>query len=480
MQKSAPSPARILTMAAFALSCFGLLLFLWLSFGGAVPLKPKGYRVQVAFPEAPTLATEADVRVAGVSVGRVVTKRLERGRNRTLATLELDPGFAPLATDARAILRQKTLLGETYIELTPGSGRRTIPEGGRLADGQVADAVQLDEIFQALDPRTRRAFRTWQQQLAEGVRTHGRDLNDALGTLPGFAGDAADVLSVLHTQQRALGRLVRNTGEVFGAVTQNEGQLRRLITSSGRLFDSTARQARSLGTAIEIFPTFLDESRSTMQRLQRFAVTTDPLMRDLRPAAHDLAPTLRDVHALAPDLRRTFRQLDPLTRAARTGLPAFTATLHGLKPLLGQLGPFLMQLNPVLDYLGASQMEVTDFLANGAAGVADTTSTDVGVGHYLRQLGPEGVEAAAIWGTRLPTDRGNSYLKPLDLFPGPEAAKYFIFPNYDCLPTAGKAAEPDAESGGDHLGCFVGSNLDFQGKLQGRFPHVEADSASGR
>ena len=58
-------------MVVFALSCFGLLLFLWLSFGGPVPLKPKGYRVTVNFPEATTLAQEADVRVAGVPIGRV-------------------------------------------------------------------------------------------------------------------------------------------------------------------------------------------------------------------------------------------------------------------------------------------------------------------------------------------------------------------------------------------------------------------------
>ncbi|MDX6650041.1 MAG: hypothetical protein QOJ97_1992, partial [Solirubrobacteraceae bacterium] len=38
MQKQAPSVGRILTMVLFALSCFGLLLFLWLAFGGASPL----------------------------------------------------------------------------------------------------------------------------------------------------------------------------------------------------------------------------------------------------------------------------------------------------------------------------------------------------------------------------------------------------------------------------------------------------------
>ena len=52
MNKTPPSAPRILAMAAFALSCLGLLLFLWLSFGGSVPLKPKGYRVEVGFPES--------------------------------------------------------------------------------------------------------------------------------------------------------------------------------------------------------------------------------------------------------------------------------------------------------------------------------------------------------------------------------------------------------------------------------------------
>src|SRR3954468_2321295 len=206
MNKSTPSLAQLLTMVVFTLSCFGLLLFLWLSFGGSVPLKPQGYRVQVSFPEATTLASEADVRIAGVSVGKVRKLDVDRANNRTLATLELDSAYAPLHSDARAILRQKTLLGETYVELSPGRAGR-VPEGGRLGDGQVAKTVQLDEIFDSLDPQTRKAFQGWQQELAKGIDGHGRDFNDALGTLPGFAADGADVLGVLDTQQGALGRL---------------------------------------------------------------------------------------------------------------------------------------------------------------------------------------------------------------------------------------------------------------------------------
>ena len=83
MDKQTPSAGKIVTMALFALSCFGLMLFLWMSFGGATPLRPKGYRIQVAFPEATQLALEADVRTAGVTIGKVRDKRLDPRANRT-------------------------------------------------------------------------------------------------------------------------------------------------------------------------------------------------------------------------------------------------------------------------------------------------------------------------------------------------------------------------------------------------------------
>src|ERR671914_2612540 len=332
MQTSVPSLSKILTMVVFALSCFGLLLFLWLSFGGAIPLKPEGYRVQVAFPEATTLATEADVRIAGVSVGKVRKLEVDGPRNRTLATIELDREFAPLRSDTRAVLRQKTLLGETYVQLAPGRSKEMVPEGGRLADAQVAETVQLDEIFDALDPATRKAFRGWQQDLAKGVRGRGRDFNDALGTLPGFARDGADVLAVLDTHEAALQRLVNNTGVVFGALTENEAQLRNLITGSKATFDATASKNDELAETIRIFPTFLDESKLTLERVQRFSRDTDPLITDLRPVARELKPTLRDVRALAPDLERFFDRLDPVITASKRGPPATREGLEGGGP----------------------------------------------------------------------------------------------------------------------------------------------------
>ena len=200
MNKAAPSFGRIAAMVVFALSCFGLLLFLWLAFGGAVPLKPKGYRFTSSFSEATQLSTEADVRISGVPVGKVKTIEPDKSTGRSIVVIELDSKYAPLPSDARAILRQKTLLGETYVELTPGSRDASpVPEGGSLKTTQVADTVQLDEIFRTFDKDTRAAFQTWMQEQARGIGGYGRDLNDALGNLAPFAEDAARLVDILNT-----------------------------------------------------------------------------------------------------------------------------------------------------------------------------------------------------------------------------------------------------------------------------------------
>jgi virulence factor Mce-like protein len=482
MNKSALTPSRILTMVLFALSCFGLLLFLWLSFGGPVPLKPKGYRFDVAIPEAAQLGLEADVRTAGVRIGKVRAKDIDPKRpNRTIATIEVDPRFAPVAQDARAILRQKTLLGETYIELTPGNPNGPkVKENGFLSDAQVKPTVELDEIFQALDPETRQAFRSWQADLAEGIRGgRGRDLNDAFGNLAPFAEDASDVLAVLDAQSGAVRRLVRNTGEVFGALTENEAQLRNLITNASDVFDATSRQQDALAETFKVFPTFLDESKLTFAKLESFSRNTHPLVKDLKPAIADLRPALRDVRLFAPDFERLFRNLDPLITVSKKGLPALKEVLAGTKPLLGQVQPFLEQLNPVLEWLEYNQSVVSDFIVNGAGAQADTVSvrTPGERGHYLRQFGPVGAETAAIYPNRPAAARGNAYPAPSDFRTGPKHAKYMIFGNFDCNNT-GKAGDgtylTQQPNTSDMPSCWVQPAPAYPPGNTRSFPHIEA------
>jgi phospholipid/cholesterol/gamma-HCH transport system substrate-binding protein len=413
MQKAAPSFGRIALMVGFALSCFGLVLFLWLAFGGPVPLKPKGYRVSASFAEASQLSTEADVRISGVPVGKVKAIEPDAKTGRSLVTMELDAKYSPLPSDAKAMLRQKTLLGETYVELTPGSEQaRKVPEGGRLQPGNVSETVELDEILRTFDPQTRAAFQDWMQTQAEAISGHGRDVNDALGNLGPFAEDASELVDILNRQEPAVQRLISDTGVVFEALTERDGQLRDLIENSNRVFQTTAQRDRELQETFVALPTFERESRETINRLTQFARDTNPLVTQLRPAARELSPTLTELSALAPDLKALFRDLGPLIDASEKGLPAAERVLEDLRPLLGQIDPALRQLNPVLDFLGLYKRELTAFFANTVAATQATSLSNKGPLHYLRTQNPINPENLAAYPKRLPTNRPNPYTLP--------------------------------------------------------------------
>jgi phospholipid/cholesterol/gamma-HCH transport system substrate-binding protein len=411
MQKAAPSFGRIAAMVVFALSCFGLLLFLWLAFGGPIPLKPKGYRFQTSFAEAAQLAKEADVRISGVPVGKVKTIEPDKTTGRSTVVIEMESRYAPVRSDARAILRQKTLLGETYVELTPGTANaKPIPENGTLKTSQVSDTVELDEILRAFDPKTRRAFQTWMQAQAQGIDGYGRDINDALGNLAPFAEDTAQLLDILNTQQGAVTRLISNSGVVFGALSERGDQLRSLIDNSNRVFATTAARDKDLQAAFVALPTFEDESRQTVVRLAQFARNTNPLVTQLRPAARELSPTLIDLKGLAPDLKRLFIELNPLIDASKKGFPAAQRVLQDLRPLLGQIDPAARQLVPVLDWIGQYKRELTAFFANTVGATqAKTAGAPV---HYLRTTNPLNAENLAVYPKRLPTNRPNPYTHP--------------------------------------------------------------------
>jgi len=414
MQKQAPTLGRLLVMVGFALSCFGLLLFLWLAFGGPIPLKPKGYRFHASFGEATQLAKEADVRISGVSVGKVKDIQTDKQTGSSDATIELESKYAPLPKDARAILRQKTLLGETYVELSPGHKQLgTIPEGGDLAISQVSPTVELDEIFRAFDPKTRQAFETWMQQQALGIKGRGQDINDALGNLAPFARDTDQLLQILNSQEGAVRRLVSNTGVVFNALSERHGQLSSLITNSNNVFEATASRNVQLEEAFRALPTFELESTKTVNRLTQFAHATNPLVTQLRPAARQLSPTLIQLNKLAPDLKSLFTNVNPLVDASKKGLPATDKFLKELPPLLAAFDPVLRQVNPILDGLGNYKSELTAFFANTAAATGAYTIPKPGVQlHYLRTMNPINPENFAVYPIRIGTNRPNPYNFP--------------------------------------------------------------------
>jgi virulence factor Mce-like protein len=411
MRPQANFTRQLAFIAAFAASCVLILVYLWTSFGGSIPLKPKSYRVSVDFPEASNLTLNADVRISGVTVGHVVAKNATSD-GTTHTVLELEPRYAPLPANARAMLRQKTIVGEIYVDLTPGnpSGPK-LPEGGTIPRAQISPSVELDEIFRAFDPKTRAAFRTWFESHAAGVRGRGRDLNDAIGNTPTFARDTDQLLKILNSQDGAVQQVVRNTGEVFDALSERRGQLRGAITNWNTVLRTTASRNKEIEGTFKALPTFAREGSAAMQRLAAFSKRANPVVTQLRPAARQLGPALQDVNAISPDFEALMRGIGPLADASKQGMPDARRFLGELRGVLGAFPPVLTQLNPFFGYLGAHKEDFAAFIVNVTA-ATQASSVPAGVDHavhYLRAMTPLGPGAISQYPDRQGWARSNPY-----------------------------------------------------------------------
>lgn len=418
MSKRAPSTTQLLVIAGFALSCFGILLFLWITFGGPTPFKAKTYQINVPFKEATQLAQQSDVRISGVSVGKVQDIVLAPDGEQAMAKVDIDDKYGPLPADTRAVLRTKTLLGETYIELTPGSmDGPKLADGGILPKGQIAESVQLDEIFRTFDADTRAAFQTWQQDAALAIAGQGGSLSYAFGEFEPTFTQFDRLFRVLDSQRLAVKQLFRNGATSLNALRGRQGELQGLIRNSNAVFTTTAARARDIEALFRAFPTFQDESRLTLERLKGFAQNANPVMKQLVPVAEELSPTLIAFSNLAPQAKGFFEGLEPVIDRAPTGFPAVRKLFRDeFPPLLRAVDPFLRNLNPVITGLGLYKHELTATMGN-IASISNAKLVEVNAqgeqSRYLRVMGPFTPESLAAYPSRTTTSRTNAYPQPL-------------------------------------------------------------------
>jgi ABC-type transporter Mla subunit MlaD len=414
MSKKAPSTTQLLVISGFALSCFGILLFLWITFGGPTPFKAKSYEISIPFAEAAQLAQQSDVLISGVNVGKVKSIDREPGK-LAIAKIEVEDKYAPLPKDTRAILRTKTLLAETYVELsTGGRDGPKLVDGATLPAANVAHSVQIDEIFRTFDSKTRAAFQEWMQNAALAINGQGQALSAGFGELDTTFTEFDHLFRILDTQELAVHQLFSNGAVALDAFRGREGQLADLIRNSNNVFRTTAARDKDLEALFQAFPTFEDESRLTLDRLKEFSINTTPLTNQLVPAAEQLSPTLIAFGKLAPEAKGFFEGFGTVIGRSAKGFPAFRKLFRdNFPPLLRAIDPFARNLNPILTGLGLYKHEITAAMANVTGATQGVTPSANGQIHVLRAMGPFTPESLSTYPNRLSNNRNNAYAQPL-------------------------------------------------------------------
>jgi phospholipid/cholesterol/gamma-HCH transport system substrate-binding protein len=358
----APRRGKVAALVAFAVLSGAVFLYLFSLAGGRVELGGGGYRLTATLPDGFALEQNAEVRAAGVRVGRV-TSIGNQGAS-AVAGLELDDEVTPVYSNARVRLRTRTLVGENYVELMPGGPPGSpLPSGARLASSQSDESVQFDQILAILDPATRRAVRTDLRAVGRGIGD-GTDLNALFDGLQGTAANGRTVLDAVHAQRRELARVIDHTATVLGAVSQRQNALRGLIADAERASAAAAARDRALRSAVRRLPGTLDAATETIGSLRTLSLRGEPAISALDRAAATLLPAVGVLGPTAHETRLLLRRIPSLAEELNPLLDRLGDFSARSRPAIGDLRPVLAQLEPATSYLRPYSPELGSVISN--------------------------------------------------------------------------------------------------------------------
>ncbi|MDY6973000.1 MAG: outer membrane lipid asymmetry maintenance protein MlaD [Thermodesulfobacteriota bacterium] len=131
-----------LAVGLFMLAGIVCLGYLTIKLGRMEILGGKGYEIQAVFSNSGGLKVGSSVIIAGVQVGSVRRIVLDDYQARAFVNL---PADIKIQEDAIASIKTKGLIGEKYIEITPGGSDKTIEPGGVIRETQ--PAIDIEELI---------------------------------------------------------------------------------------------------------------------------------------------------------------------------------------------------------------------------------------------------------------------------------------------------------------------------------------------
>jgi phospholipid/cholesterol/gamma-HCH transport system substrate-binding protein len=469
MVTQAPKRAAVLAAVGFTLSCIGLMIFVWTQFGGTVPFAPQGYRAQALFKETGLLVPGADVRISGVNVGRV-TGVANRGVD-SLVTINISHQYAPIPQNTRAILRQKTLLGEAYVQLSAGTGAGPkLADGGMIPQAQIGQTQQLDQVLGAFGKPTQQDLQAFLSGSATALAGRGEDLNNAFGNLAPATADLQAIVELLDSERGNVRQLLRAGASVFNTLGQRSADLQTLITAGDQVLSATAARNTALIATVNALPPFEAQLRTSLGHVSNTLALAKPSLDALLPAAPLLTPALKNVITLSGPALRLLHAAPRLISDSIVALPAIQRFNVAFHPALDALLPAVRQVSPIINFIGLYKTELVTAMANLAASLEGRApaNTPSGSAGYLRSLAVAGNESVFGQSVRAPGNRSNSYFSPGELA---SVAHGGLF-SASCANTKNASQSPVTFA---NVPCRVEPGFRWAGLVR-YFPHVTAGS----
>jgi phospholipid/cholesterol/gamma-HCH transport system substrate-binding protein len=343
---------------------------------------------KLRFENAGQLVKDDDVQVGGRRVGSV--RKIElTSDNQARITIAVDNDFAPLHEGTTAIIRATSLSGvaNRYIALTPGpNSSPKIPDGRTLGTDKTTAPVDLDQLFNTLDPKTRRAL----QQVIQGTATQyagqAKNVQKAAKYFSPALSTSSRLVSELDRDSQIFQDFIVNSSKTVTAIASRRDDLANLVSNANTTAAAIGSENVALARALGLLPATLRQANTTFVNLRATLDDLDVLVSASKPATKRLAPffaalrpLVRDARPTIADLRKLIRRKGPnndLIELLRKA-PRLESTA---KPVFAHSITALDKTQPVVKFIRPYTADLVGWFRDFGQGAANYDAN----GHYAR------------------------------------------------------------------------------------------------
>ncbi|HXA28019.1 MAG TPA: MlaD family protein [Candidatus Angelobacter sp.] len=278
-------------VSLFAIVCVVGMEFLAVNIGQPNPLSAD-YQVHAVFTDADGVPTAADVRVAGVQVGKVTAVSHDpKNPGFSVVTIQISNSNAvPVYSNGFAKVRPKTLLGEKYVDLTVGdrAAGEAIPPQGYLPQARTAKDVSNDEIFNAFDAKTRDQQKVVLQELDKATQNRAGDIQAILPQLNQIVQDLSPVAKVYEKDNTQVDNVFVNFNTLMATLADEHQQLAGFLANGNAALGAIAQRDDALIGTLRGYSDVANEFNTAMA----------PTVNEQRSALAKLAPTFDKLNTM--------------------------------------------------------------------------------------------------------------------------------------------------------------------------------------
>jgi phospholipid/cholesterol/gamma-HCH transport system substrate-binding protein len=275
-----------------------------------------GYEVTAKFINAGQLVRGNPVQTGGTAIGTVKDISITPDGQAEIK-FSVEEKFAPLREGTRATIKQFSQSGiaNRYIDLSfPPNGGDDIADGGSIGTDKTRTAVDLDELFNTLDPDTRKALQEFVKGNARQFKGVGPEANETFQYLNPALATSSRLFNELTRDKPVLERFLVDSSRLVTALAERRDDLSGLIANLNGTTRALGNQKAELAQSIERLPPFMRRANTTFVNLRAALDDVDPLVNAAKPVAELLDPFLEEARGFAADAEPTVGYLRSAVR----------------------------------------------------------------------------------------------------------------------------------------------------------------------